>query len=150
MATVSTIPDVIKAVRDGLRLRAGLAGVTITNAPIPPDRIEPRTIHLVKERPGEQDYSTIGGRTEKEDYAIVGRSWYIATDKRGDDAIDDARALVYGWWGEIKQFIQSDPHIGQRVLSAIAVQVDGDPGLFDIGIGFTLDFEIRIKNELRR
>jgi hypothetical protein len=147
----STIPDVIKALRDGLRAWVPLASVTITAAPIPVDRLQPRTIRLIKPRPGaDQGPNTVGGRTKREEYAILGRAWFISTDKQGDAAIDDARAAVYAWYGEIERFLWADPHVGSRVLEAIPALVDESPDIYDEGIGVVIDFEVRVKNELRR
>jgi hypothetical protein len=147
----STVPAVRAAIRDGLRAWSALAGVTIVAQPIPGDRIEPKMIRLLNaEQTGDQNYSTVGGRTRRESYAINGMLWYVAADKQGEAGIDDAGAVAYGLYGEVERFVWADPRLSGRVLTALPVFQRDEPTLFDTGVGLAIYFQVAITNELRR
>jgi hypothetical protein len=147
----STVPAVRAAIRDGLRAWSALSGVTIVAQPVPADRVEPKMIRLMNaETGGDQGYNTVGGRTRRETYAINGMLWYIATDKQGEAALDDASTVAYGLYGEVERFVWADPHLGSRVLTALPVFQRDEPTLFDTGVGLAIYFQVAITNELRR
>lgn len=149
-APTSSIQYFVPALRDGLRAWAGLAGVTITAAPVAPDNITPQMIRLMGTQNHQTAYNTFGGRTRHESYTLQGRLWYVVTDDAGDTALDTALAGGYGLYGEIERYLQSDPHVGGTVMLAQPASGDYSPVLFDIGTGVQIEFTIAVEHELRR
>jgi hypothetical protein len=146
----SSAPDAVIALCDGLREWEALDGVYISDGPIPDDQRPPRLIVLGDIEFGAQNYSTIGGRTFSEEYAITASLAYLAAGMKDSTGVRVARAGAYGLFGEVMRCLFADPHLGLLVQSAVP-SIDRDiRSLHDEGISVRLDFRINVKNELRR
>lgn len=147
----SSIPGFVRALRDGLRARPGLAGVTVTAAPVSAEDVAPRLIRLGGSQDGEQRIRTFTRHTVEEVYSIEGTIWWIAVETFGDDAIDAAQDGAFGLYAEIEDFLRSSPtspRVNGTVMRAEASLARYVPTLFDTGTGVVLDFRVRVQNEL--
>ena len=151
MAYRSSIPTFVRALRDGLRLRSGLAGVTVTAAPVAPEDVTPRTIRLGGSDDGEQRIRTYSRATVEESYSVEGVIWWVEAGKHGDAAIDAAQDGAFGLYGEIEDFLRETaaaPRVNGSVMQAQASLARYLPTLFDTGTGVVLEFRVRVLNEL--
>lgn len=147
----SSIPAFVRALRDGLRSRPGLAGVTVTAAPVSPEDVAPRLIRLGGSPDGEQRIRTYGRPTIEEQYSLEGVIWWVEAGKHGDAAIDAAQDGAFALYGEVEDFLRESAvaaRVNGAVMQAQASLARYQPTLFDTGTGVVLEFRVRVLNEL--
>jgi len=146
-----SLPAFLVALRDGLRARNGLAGVTVTIAPVPPDAIVSPMIRFAGTTDASQAIRTFGQVTVEENYTVEGRLWWIAGGEYGDAAIEAALTGAFGLYAEIEGYLRGSntaPRVGGTVMRAEASLTRYVPEIFDTGTGVVLEFQIRVQNEL--
>lgn len=147
-----TMPDYLTALRDKLRLRAGLLGVQIMSAPINDDDVEMEGIVIV-DVTANQDIEIIGqspARRDQEEYEVNGVVWCFK-DGKGEAEAVAARERAAELLAEVEDNVKTEFSAGlnsignQKILMAQLSAKDLRQGINDGKRRAIITFTILVK-----
>jgi hypothetical protein len=126
-AEVSTVPAFKVGLRDQLRARPGLAGVTVVTAELGADT--PREALILGNIPdGDETWDVLGNMRREETYRVRWHVW-IVKPGAGEDTIVAARDRAFAIAAELARQLRGDPRVNGTVKLA-----EYKPGAMDEGI----------------
>lgn len=110
MITTWTAPEYMTALRDNLRLRAGMAGVQIHSAPIANDELEMKALAMVDVY-SDDESAALGDSRRKEEYVIEGVI-QVMEPGSGEEAAVACRDEAMRIFAEVEAEVNANPTQG--------------------------------------
>lgn len=145
--TTSAVQTVLLALRDALRLRAGLADVNVLALPVKAEALTRDHLVLATEITVEQTYPFTSNSTKHETFNFNGAIGVIRPGAGEDTALDlmtGATAIL----GELEACLREDPRISGTALVSELTEFTHTPAVTDVGRLHQITFTIRVQARL--